>query len=203
MGSNGTVDERLAEAEAARAVLGASWREQPAPAGSGHRLEPGSPAGGGRPRAVRPAARRGRAVLVRSSSRSRARERAAHRGGLQRRPPPLRRAAARRGSPTRSATTSSTITCAPSFVVDVSDDYEAKRRALACHATPVRARPAGAVATRLTSSRFQQLIESRDAQFGAQARRGVRGRIRRAADARAAASARRRPDYGPRTTGPP
>ena len=27
MGSNGTVDERLAEAEAARAVLGAAWRE--------------------------------------------------------------------------------------------------------------------------------------------------------------------------------
>ena len=26
MGSNGTVDERLAEAEAARAVLGAAWR---------------------------------------------------------------------------------------------------------------------------------------------------------------------------------
>jgi bacillithiol biosynthesis deacetylase BshB1 len=56
----------------------------------------------------------------------------------------------------------------PSFVVDVSDDYETKRRALACHATQFA--PAGpeAVATRLTSSRFQQLIESRDAQFGAQ-----------------------------------
>src|SRR5436190_18203323 len=27
MGSNGTVEERLAEAEAARAVLGAAWRE--------------------------------------------------------------------------------------------------------------------------------------------------------------------------------
>src|SRR5215471_17219593 len=27
MGSNGTIDERLAEAEAARAVLGAAWRE--------------------------------------------------------------------------------------------------------------------------------------------------------------------------------
>jgi bacillithiol biosynthesis deacetylase BshB1 len=58
---------------------------------------------------------------------------------------------------------------APSFVVDVSDDYEVKRRALACHATQFAPAAAGAVATRLTSSRFQQLIESRDAQFGAQA----------------------------------
>jgi bacillithiol biosynthesis deacetylase BshB1 len=58
---------------------------------------------------------------------------------------------------------------APSFVVDVSDDYETKRRALACHATQFAPAAADAVATRLTSSRFQQLIESRDAQFGAQA----------------------------------
>ena len=58
---------------------------------------------------------------------------------------------------------------APSFVVDVSDHYETKRRALACHASQFRPGGADAVATRLTSSRFQQLIESRDAQFGAQA----------------------------------
>ena len=58
---------------------------------------------------------------------------------------------------------------APSFVVDVSDHYETKRRALACHASQFAPRGADAVATRLTSSRFNQLIESRDAQFGAQA----------------------------------
>jgi LmbE family N-acetylglucosaminyl deacetylase len=57
---------------------------------------------------------------------------------------------------------------APSFVVDVSDHYHTKRRALACHATQFAPSAASAVATRLTSSRFQQLIESRDAQFGAQ-----------------------------------
>jgi len=56
----------------------------------------------------------------------------------------------------------------PSFVVDVSGQYEAKRTALACHVTQFAPRAADAVATRLTSSRFQQLIESRDAQFGAQ-----------------------------------
>jgi LmbE family N-acetylglucosaminyl deacetylase len=58
---------------------------------------------------------------------------------------------------------------APSFVVDVSDDYDTKRRALACHATQFEPAGPDAVATRLTSKRFQQLIESRDAQFGAQA----------------------------------
>ena len=56
-----------------------------------------------------------------------------------------------------------------SFVVDVSAHYELKRRALACYrsqfSTPSPA--SGAVATRLTSPRFMQLIESRDAQFGA------------------------------------
>jgi bacillithiol biosynthesis deacetylase BshB1 len=56
----------------------------------------------------------------------------------------------------------------PSFVVDVSGQYDAKRTALACHVTQFAPRAADAVSTRLTSSRFQQLIESRDAQFGAQ-----------------------------------
>jgi bacillithiol biosynthesis deacetylase BshB1 len=56
----------------------------------------------------------------------------------------------------------------PSFVVDVSAQYDLKRRALACHASQFAPAGAGAVSTRLTSSRFAQLIESRDAQFGAQ-----------------------------------
>jgi len=53
-------------------------------------------------------------------------------------------------------------------VVDVSGQYESKRKALACHVTQFAPPAADAVPTRLTSSRFQQLIESRDAQFGAQ-----------------------------------
>jgi LmbE family N-acetylglucosaminyl deacetylase len=56
---------------------------------------------------------------------------------------------------------------APSFVVDVSDTYDLKRQALACHVTQFRPSSASAVETRLTSARFTQLIESRDAQFGA------------------------------------
>ena len=51
-------------------------------------------------------------------------------------------------------------------MIDVSGHYDLKRRALACHASQFR--PAtDAMATRLTSPRFQQLIESRDAHFGA------------------------------------
>jgi bacillithiol biosynthesis deacetylase BshB1 len=58
---------------------------------------------------------------------------------------------------------------APSFVVDVSEHYETKRRALACHVTQFQPTNADAVTTRLTSVRFRQLVESRDAQFGASA----------------------------------
>jgi bacillithiol biosynthesis deacetylase BshB1 len=55
----------------------------------------------------------------------------------------------------------------PSFVVDVSDSYERKRQALDCYRSQFTPAGEGAVATRLTASTFRQLIESRDAQFGA------------------------------------
>jgi bacillithiol biosynthesis deacetylase BshB1 len=60
----------------------------------------------------------------------------------------------------------------PSFVVDVSSHYDRKQRALDCHSTQFDPASTGAAATRLNSPLFRQLIESRDAQFGAQA--GVR-----------------------------
>ena len=56
----------------------------------------------------------------------------------------------------------------PSFVIDVTDQYERKRAALACHASQFSPTGADAVPTRLTATTFRQLIESRDAQFGAQ-----------------------------------
>jgi bacillithiol biosynthesis deacetylase BshB1 len=59
----------------------------------------------------------------------------------------------------------------PSFVVDVSDYYDIKRKALACYRSQF-VRATGAAETRLNSPGFNQLIESRDAQFGALA--GVR-----------------------------
>jgi bacillithiol biosynthesis deacetylase BshB1 len=55
----------------------------------------------------------------------------------------------------------------PSFVIDVSASYDRKRQALACYASQFAVRDEGAVATRLTDPTFSQLIESRDAQFGA------------------------------------
>ncbi len=60
----------------------------------------------------------------------------------------------------------------PSFVIDVSAHYARKREALACHRTQFNpaglgSTGSGAAATRLTTPLFQQLVESRDAQFGA------------------------------------
>lgn len=55
---------------------------------------------------------------------------------------------------------------APSFVIDVSTHYETKRRALDCHASQFRGASSD-VATRLNTPLFRQLVESRDAQFGA------------------------------------
>jgi bacillithiol biosynthesis deacetylase BshB1 len=55
----------------------------------------------------------------------------------------------------------------PSFVVDVSDHYQRKRDALDCYRSQFTTAENGAVATRLTAPTFRQLIESRDAQFGA------------------------------------
>jgi LmbE family N-acetylglucosaminyl deacetylase len=56
---------------------------------------------------------------------------------------------------------------APSFVVDVSEHYQRKRDALDCYRSQFAPAGGGAVPTRLTASTFRQLIESRDAQFGA------------------------------------
>jgi bacillithiol biosynthesis deacetylase BshB1 len=58
---------------------------------------------------------------------------------------------------------------APSFVVDVSEFYERKRGALACYRSQFSAESPDAVATRLTSPVFAQLVESRDSHFGARA----------------------------------
>ena len=56
---------------------------------------------------------------------------------------------------------------APSFVVDVSAHYERKRAALDCFRSQFAPSGGGAVPTRLTAATFRQLIESRDAQLGA------------------------------------
>ena len=55
----------------------------------------------------------------------------------------------------------------PSFVVDVTDCYDTKRQALDCHRSQFAPDADDAVPTRLTTPRFRQLIESRDSGFGA------------------------------------
>ena len=54
----------------------------------------------------------------------------------------------------------------PSFVVDVSDAYPRKGEALDCHVTQFGS-TTGSAPTRLNTPIFRQLIESRGAQFGA------------------------------------
>ena len=168
MGSNGTVDERLAEAEAARAVLGASWRTNlrlpdRAIGSSPEHLR----AVAGLVRCAKPTAVAVPYWLDRHPDHVSASElltEAIFSAGLRR-----FEAGGEAWKPGAVFYYFINDHVAPSFVVDVSDDYETKRRALACHATQFAPAAADAVATRLTSSRFQQLIESRDAQFGAQA----------------------------------
>jgi len=54
----------------------------------------------------------------------------------------------------------------PSFVIDVSSTYDRKQEALDCHKTQFQ-RGAGIADTRVNTPLFRQLVESRDAQFGA------------------------------------
>jgi bacillithiol biosynthesis deacetylase BshB1 len=165
LGSNGTVEERAAEGEAAREVLGAAFRENL-----------GWPDGGigGAPQ-VRDAAsyirrHRPRAIAIphwqdRHPDHLAASEtltRAIFNSGLRRFDAD--------GEPWRPAWVCYYFindTSPASFVVDVSAHYDIKRRALACYGTQFAPAAPGSVETRLTSPRFAQLIESRDAQFGA------------------------------------
>ena len=166
MGSNGTVEERLAEAEQARAVLKATWRvnlrwpdrafgRDPDHVGAAVNLIRRA-----RPRTV---------ALPYWSDRhpdhviaSELLTEAVFSSGLRR-------------YDTGFDAWKPEWTCyyfindqaPPSFVIDVSDHYEIKRRALDSHVSQFAPPVADGVPTRLTSPRFRQLIESRDAQFGA------------------------------------
>jgi bacillithiol biosynthesis deacetylase BshB1 len=168
MGSNGTVDQRLVEAEAARAVLGARWR-----------INLRWP-----DRAIGQAADHVRdAVKVIRETRPRT---IALPYGADRHPDHVAahqvltdavfNAGLRRYETGTEAWRADWVcfyfindSIAPSFVVDVSEHYQRKRDALACHRSQFTPADGAAVATRLTSPLFLQLVESRDAQFGAQA----------------------------------
>jgi len=171
MGSNGTPDERVAEAEAAGRVLGASWRVNLGlPDGLLSAARDQVTAVVELIRGARPAIIAIPHAVDRHPDHGAAHHllvRAIFDAGLRRFPAP--------GEPWRpSAVCSYFINDldTPSLVVDVSAFYERKREALACYRSQFQNGVPGAVATRLTSPLFAQLVESRDAQFGARA--GVR-----------------------------
>jgi bacillithiol biosynthesis deacetylase BshB1 len=165
MGSNGTVEERLAESEAARAVLGAAWRQnlrwpdRRIGSDASHLDQAVSFVRRHRPRAV--------AIPYWSDrhpdhvAASHVLSEAVFNAGLRR-----YAAEGEAWKPDWICYYFINDSSAPSFLVDVSEHYEKKRAALDCHTSQFRRAP-GAAATRLNTPLFRQLVESRDAQFGA------------------------------------
>jgi bacillithiol biosynthesis deacetylase BshB1 len=166
MGSNGTPEQRVAEAEAAREALGAvmrvnlGWPDRQLGTSPDHRRSVVELIRRWRPRAVAVPYWEDRHPDHVASSRLLTE--AVFDAGLRRHAPD--------SEPWRPAWICYYFIndgACPSFVVDVSAQYARKRRALACYESQFGAAGEGAVATRLNSPRFMQLVESRDAQFGA------------------------------------
>ncbi len=169
LGSNGTPEEREAEAEAARVVIGADWRVN-------LHWPDGGIMGGDtqlasavrliracRPRTIaipywndrHPDHRAASEVLTLAAFRSGLRRFTTEGGG---------------GADWRADWLCYYFindSIPPSLAIDVSSQYDRKRQALACHRTQFTPAGSGSVETRLTSPRFAQLIESRDAHLGA------------------------------------
>ena len=164
LGSNGTVEERLAEAGAAAETLGATWRENLG-------WPDGSIGGDDQLRDAVELLRRSRPATVLIPywddrhpdhvAASRLLASAVFKARLRRFGAP-----GEAWSPDWVCHYYINNAGTPSFVVDVSADYDSKRRALDCRSQFVP-QDADAVATRLTASSFRRLIESRDAGFGA------------------------------------
>lgn len=166
LGTNGTPEERFAEAEAARAILGATWRVN---------LKWPDRGIGSTPAQARDAA----ALIRRAQPRvvalphwtdrhpdhvaaSQVLTEAVFNSGLRRFD-----AGAEAWKPASVCYYFINNWDKASFVIDVSAYYEVKKRALDCYVSQFRAGAPGAVPTRLNSPRFSQLIESRDGLFGA------------------------------------
>jgi bacillithiol biosynthesis deacetylase BshB1 len=171
MGSNGTIEQRLAESEAARKVLGASWRENLRLPDRGIAKSPDHLV------TVATFIRRHRPRVVAAPywsdrhpdhvAASALITEAVFNAGLRK-----YQIEGEAWKPEWICYYFINDAEKPSFVVDISEHYEAKRAALDCHASQFQPPGSGAAATRLNTPLFRQLIESRDAQFGALA--GVR-----------------------------
>ena len=167
LGSNGSPEEREAEGEAARGVLGAAWRvnlrwPDGGIDGNANQIDDAVRLiRGTRPRTVAVPYWKDRHPDHRAASDVLAR--AAFKSGL------------RRFAPDQGDAWRPDWVCyyfindsePASFAIDVSAHYDTKRKALACHRSQFTSSDAGTVATRLTAPQFQQLIESRDAHLGA------------------------------------
>ena len=168
LGSNGTAEERIREAQEAAEVLGVAWRENLGWPDGG--IE-GAQATAEHVRSAVALIRRVRPSVVAipywrdrhpdHEAASRVLKEAVFRAGL-------RRLAADGPAWTPDWTCYYFINdvSTPAFVVDVTGPYERKRKALACHRSQFRPTGKAAVDTRLTGSRFLQMIESRDAHLG-------------------------------------
>jgi bacillithiol biosynthesis deacetylase BshB1 len=167
LGSNGTPAEREAEAEAARAVLGAAWR-----------TNLNWPDGGiaGSDTQIADVVRLIRAVRPRTIALPHAHDRHPdHRAASEVLTNAAFKSGLRRFDPDGAPAWRADWLCyyfindadPSSFAVDVTAHYETKRQALACHRTQFTPSGSGSVATRLTAPHFRQLIESRDANLGA------------------------------------
>jgi len=166
MGSNGTVEDRLREAEAARVALNAEWRENLAwpdrgITGTREQLDQASAlVRTWRPRTVaipywedrHPD--HGAASRVLTEAVFNARLRRYPLGGDPWAPEWVCYYFINDHGPI-------------SFAIDVSAHYEAKLKALDCYASQFQPDGPGAVDTRLTAPSFRRLIMSRDGQFGA------------------------------------
>jgi len=170
MGSNGTPEERLGEAESARQTLGAVWRENLRWPDRGIGKDPDHLEQAAvfirrhQPRVVavpywrdrHPDHEAASAVLTE----------AVFNAGLRR-----YRTEGNAWKPDWICYYFINDAAPPSFLIDVTAHYARKQQALECHASQFR--PHGqSAATRLNTPLFRQMIESRDAQFGALA--GVR-----------------------------
>jgi N-acetylglucosamine malate deacetylase 1 len=168
LGSNGTVADRLAEAEAARAVLGAEWRVNLRWPDGGiydtpeHVLDIVRLVRAARPRVVaipywedrHPDHRAASETLSRAVFKSGLRRFAVDKDVLAHRPGRVCYYFINDEAPA-------------SFGLDVSSVYDKKRQALDCHRSQFTPAAPDSVPTRLTASTFRQLIESRDAHLGA------------------------------------